>query len=326
MLLALKKIPGAFISVIRDYSRFFPIIVQNKSVETHLPKTLHDVECLVATVKGLYFSGHGKLTRLLPGRFYGLTTDKEFWYVFERLSKRGRIIRFSIKNGCMEHPKQLISNLSPGCHQIDFLGSNLYVTDTYNNCLLVFSVNKSGEMILKDKHYPPGILTQDREISENYTHMNSVWQYEDDIYVLFHNNTTKTGRYTEIARLNADCTIAERIQTTASNGHNVMRYNGQFLICDSMASTLTLNGKAVFTCDLFTRGLTVTESFIIVGGSDYGERTKREQLKGKLYFIDHNFNLIASLDMQGMVQEIRTLSHTDFGLSMNCLNDGYPFV
>ena len=79
------------------------------------------------------------------------------------------------------------------------------------------------------------------------------------------------------------------------------------------------NDKVVFQADKFTRGLAICDSFVVVGGSDVGERRERIWLRGAVYVLTQNFALLAAIDMRGMVQEIRIFSHVDYGLGNNAI-------
>jgi hypothetical protein len=213
----------------------------------------------------------------------------------------------------MSAPVQLTASLSPGCHQIDVIDGRLHVADTYNNRLLVFRTDQTP-LQLVGEYYPPGQL-KDGRASDNYAHMNSIWRSDSDTYVLFHNETTKTGRATEIARLDDRYQIAERFQTTAANGHNILIYDGQFMFCDSKAGTVVCGADVVFRCDRFTRGLSVTDHYVVVGRSDYGDRSEREQLAGGVTVLTHDFQTVLTINLPGMVQEIRSVGDRDYGLS-----------
>ncbi len=298
-----------------DLLRFAPVNPENRLMHSSISGTPPECMCLVAAKTGLYLWEPKRLVRFLKGDFYGLSFYKGHWYAYQQLYTRGRLIRFKLSEGQMLEPKQLLHSLSRGCHQIDFLDDDLYVTDTYNNRLLILSVD--GEKVTtKSAYYPAGELVNGRQ-SQNYVHMNSVWRGEDTIYVFFHNETTKTERPSEIVRLDKEFSINERIPINGSNGHNVILFKDKIMFCDSQGGALVWGDEPVFECEFFTRGLSITDNFLIVGGSEYGDRNARYYLKGSLHFLDHDFRSLSSATIPGLVQEVRCVSHADYSLS-NC--------
>jgi hypothetical protein len=145
--------------------------------------------------------------------------------------------------------------------------------------------------------------------------MNSIWHSELGTYVLFHNETSKTGRPTEIAKLDRAYNIEERVTTTAGNGHNILVFDGAFMFCDSRAGTVMCGSDVVFRCHQFTRGLSVTKDYVVVGRSEYGDRADRDHLAGGISVLDREFRLLMSVDLPGMVQEIRSIRERDYGMS-----------
>jgi hypothetical protein len=295
------------------FERLLPAPPANAIVGDYQNDDVERLHCLVATKKGLYLLENGRITRLLDGYFYGLTRARDDWYAFQKFETFGRIIRFTLTDGRMTAFEQLTTRLSPGCHQIDFVNGRLHVMDTYNNGLLIFRPSPA-RLELVGEHYPPGRLVHGVE-SANYAHMNSIWRCESGMYVLLHNATTKTGRPSEIARIDESYQIVERIPTGAANGHNILLYDGRFMFCDSQAGTLVSGTEPVFRCERFTRGLSVTDDYVVVGRSEYGDRSERERLAGGISVLDHDFRLLSSIDLPGMVQEIRSIDGREYGLS-----------
>ena len=150
---------------------------------------------IVATKNGLYLLVDGNIVLISEGEFYGITKYEGLVYVFEKLKNKGRVISFSISIIDKDFDV-LIEALSPGCHQIDFLGNELFVTDTYNNRILIY--DSKGVML--DEFYPIGKLENGRK-SKNYGHINSIYSNDGIIYLLCHNETKKTGRKSEVLKV-----------------------------------------------------------------------------------------------------------------------------
>ncbi|MCA9136334.1 MAG: hypothetical protein KDB00_06240 [Planctomycetales bacterium] len=251
---------------------------------------------------------------LLDGQFFGISQLDDAWYVFQRLSCwSGRIIRFTLSSEGMVDAMQVITRISPGCHQIDFLGRTLYITDTYNNRLLVYE--QSGRRWNRiSEHFPGGRLDRGRD-SANYAHMNSIWRSDDGIWLMFHNETKKTGRNSELICVDSNHDVIERLSTNASNSHNLVRLDGRFLYCDSLRGALVHGDEIVYQGQLFTRGLAVTDNLVVVGQSQYGAREKRDQLGGSIAILDRNFKLLQQIETPGMVQDIRAVGVIDYAMS-----------
>lgn len=279
---------------------------------------------LISTKRGLYGLGPRGLVWLLAGQFYGLSRHGDRWYAFRKIAPgAGQLLSFAFDGQKASQTCLLLEGLSEGCHQIDFLGETLLVADTYHNRLLRFEFE--GERLRPTgTFYPPGPLDEGRE-SPNYAHLNSLWHGDGTLCVLFHNETSKTGRHSEIVTLDDEFRIVRRQVTPAGNAHNILRYRGKPLYCDSTAGTLCWDGQIVHRTHQFTRGLSITADYIAVGRAEYGKRQCREKLHGGVDILDHRFQLVESLDLPGMVQEIRAWGCPDYGLS-NCCRDGsYPF-
>lgn len=293
---------------------YLPVNAVNQCVGTYDTKVMGDVELLVSTKKGFFLLSGGEIRLLLDGQFFGISMLDDRWYLFQRLSRwSGRVVSFCLGPGGMLDARQVIRGLSPGCHQIDFLDRSLYVTDTYNNRLAIYQQRRQ-RWGLVGEHFPGGELLEGRD-SANYAHMNSIWRSGDDIWLMFHNETKKTGNHSELVRLNAEHRIAERIQTKASNSHNVCILDGEFLYCDSLAGSLVHGSEAVYRSDLFTRGLAVTEDRVFVGESQYGAREIRDQLGGSVAVLDRRFGLLHTIATPGMVQDLRVVNQPDLCMS-----------
>jgi hypothetical protein len=272
-------------------------------------KSTIEARVIIATKNGLYFLDKNLIIKVLEGEFYGVTYKADTIYVFEKTNKKGRIIYFH-KNIYNEKYNVLVDKLSPGCHQIDFIGDDLYVTDTYNNRILIFDIDGN----FKNDFYPLGILENGRK-SSNYGHINSVYSYNGFIYLLCHNETKKTGKNSEILKLNKQNDLIGKINLNASSAHNCAIYNNKFLVCDSLNNKVILDNNVLIDTDDFTRGLSIFDDFILIGGSDYKKRSQRIDAKGTVYILNNDFNLLEKIRIPGMVQEIRSLSDNDLSLS-----------
>lgn len=296
---------------LRDRFAGLPLIVPKRPLSVVDPRA-NTVACLIATKRALYELRAGRLVRLLNGECYGLSRRAADWFVYQSHGQGGRLLRFRRARLPVTHAHPLDIQLPAGGHQIDFVGDRLYLTDTYNNRLCVLGVSGDRAEVIRAT-YPAGTLLNGRS-SANYVHMNSIWRGPTGTLAMFHNETRKTGRCSEIAKLDAQGRLLARTATGASHAHNILEMRGKPLYCDSQAGALIWGQQTVFQCDLFTRGLSVTPTHILVGGSAYGQRDRRERLGGRLYVLNHDFELLCSIPIPGMVQEIRSLG-PDLALS-----------
>jgi hypothetical protein len=309
----LGRLGQAARTIYRDWVGRMPLRPINRELATRIPGLCNQLDLLIATKRGLYRLVDGKLWHLLSGEFYGLSHFDGRWYAFERTGSCGRLASFMLIDCKLGDAQRLGERLSPGCHQIDFIGDRLFVTDTYNNRLLVFSI-ENGAMHECAAVFPPGPLAEGRR-SENYAHMNSLWSDGERIYLLYHNETAKTQRHSEIVRLDENLAVVETFVTAGRSAHNVIRHAGDFLVCSSLDGSLLHGDREVYRGQRFTRGLCVTNEHIIIGGSDYGKRSDRNRLRGSVTVLDMEYHALAEFEVPGMVQEIRRTEGFDLGLS-----------
>jgi hypothetical protein len=266
-------------------------------------------EFVVATTAGLFLCWPNLCQKILSGQIYGVTfTANELCYfeAFPRLSQ-GRV-RAIDKSG---RSRTLISDLSPGCHQIEYWNGNLYILDTYNNAVLCYDARtwrKSGTF------YPCGALSAGRA-SENYAHLNSILFCNGRVFLLCHNETTKTGKSSELLTCDAAFNILERRTLDAGNAHNIAAFGEDFIICDSNGGRIIGGNKTYASSRGFLRGLSVSSTRVVVGASDIADRSERADHNGEVLVYDHNWNPLAQMPVAGMVHEIRAFWRPDFGLS-----------
>mgnify|MGYP007047675054 CR=1 FL=1 len=151
--------------------------------------------------------------------------------------------------------------ISKGCHQIVINDNKIYITDTYNNKILI--LNNKYELIetifcLKEINSLQDV---------NYKHVNSLYIDENYIYCLFHNETSKTGKNSQLCRIGKVKKDKEIIDTIFGCAHNIVRYNNKFLICDSLGSKIFLGDTVFLELEGFTRGLLIYKDKLFMGES-----------------------------------------------------------
>jgi hypothetical protein len=262
--------------------------------------------------QGLLLYNNGEITMLFKENgFYGITKLSDTFYAFHKTGMHGNIISFRIEKNKAIDINTVIKGLSRGIHQIDFIGQDLYVTNTYDNSILIYSKLVSKHNLhWKDYNkiiYPNGKLQNGRK-SSNYNHFNSLFKYKNKIFLIAHNETKKTNRSSEIFTLN-DITLKtlDIKKIDGSNCHNIYIDNENKMFCKSHEGTLNINEQDVISHkNIFTRGLSVNDEYIILGGSDIQpNRLKREKTNGYIYIYDSQLSLKQTILIRNtQIQEI----------------------
>lgn len=279
--------------------------------EFHIYFPFEAYDFIVATKSGLFLATPSSYLKIMNGEFYGITNYNQYWFIFEAMPDLnvGRILRLSSNDGKVD---TIMKGLSVGCHQIDFFCDNLFITDTYNNCIVKLN---SDTLEVAKKFYPLGKNFNGRN-SDNYAHINSIYNNDNSIYILCHNETSKTGRNSEIIICDKKFSVSRQIRLDAGNAHNIALFKDELILCDSNGSRVSNHfGKTLLQLSNFTRGLSITDDYIVVGESEYANRTERHKKAGWLNYCDHNWEIIKKQRIPGMVQEIRALNKIDYCLS-----------
>jgi hypothetical protein len=86
-----------------------------------------------------------------------------------------------------------------------------------------------------------------------------------------------------------------------------------------LEKNLKRDNEIVFQTNLFTRGLSISTDWIVIGGSEFAEKEKRAGTKGYLYFLTHDFDLHFSCMVPGPVHEVRRIDGKEYSLSNTIL-------
>ena len=209
-----------------------------------------------------------------------------------------------------------VAPLDQELHQIDAWEGHIYVTDTANNCVLVYRVKTDG-LSFERAHYPCGPLSDGKK-SNNYAHINSIFQSNERIYLMYHNQTKYTGRTSQIAVLNKGWDVLEVLDTPADSAHNVFCDEGGLVYCDSRNGRLMRNDEVLLGQNVYLRGLAVSESWWLLGGSEFANRSERGTTTGSVYqWSLAKREAVAQLSIPdaGSVYEIRLVDKKDRSLS-----------
>jgi outer membrane protein assembly factor BamB len=265
----------------------------------------------------------GEFFTVLCCSAYGITLGSDgFIYVFLKTGSFGHIAKFKFDNGEVSGYQVVVWGLSRGVHQIDSFENYLFVVDTYNNRILRISnytnvINCHWNFVSK-QFFPNGELKNGRK-SKNYNHFNSIYHYGGKVHLMAHNETYKTGRCSELYKVDSDFKIISIVNLGVSNCHNYYRDRQEEIFCASLEGEVVRNYQQCLLSDAgFTRGLSVSADEYLIGGSSVQEiRTDRNQGSGSIYCLNRTTDRkLFTIRIPGaQIQEIRRLDVDDFSLS-----------
>lgn len=302
--------------------------IKNCSISLSIEGKLDsELEILVGTSSNgiVYIGKYGNKRLLSKNLVYGICKCPTLssWYIFQKTGRNGRILRLSISKGRVQKSEIVVYGLSRGIHQIDIIKNKLMMTDTYNNRIIEIenysSVYDCYWKNVSNSYWPNGKLNSGRD-SHNYNHFNSIFGFEEDIYLIAHNETLKTGKKSEVYKLDSKLNLLTKETTNSTNSHNFYKNKEVEIFCASMENSLVVNMQEALNTDSFTRGLSVSDDYTIVGGSSIqASRSNRRSGIGEIYILATkaykvSFTIKGSL---GQINEIRRVDKTDFSLSAN---------
>lgn len=272
----------------------------------------------------LYFDGR-KLWRLFKGRVYGITQYEQRWYTTwnhkvsiggKPLGTMASVLSFRFREGKICDLRVGAAPLDEEVHQIDAWDKHLFITDTSNNRILEYKIGQENLRFVTS-HYPNGRAERGRR-SPNYSHINSVFRSGKYIYVMYHNLTKKTGKYSQIAVVGRDWGVKDIVDTNANSAHNIFLSDSGIIFCDSMNGRLMKHDEVLADVDTYMRGLAVSAEFWLLGGSDHAKREERGFTDGSVYQYSPASNEIKSamkIPNCGSLYEIRLVQPEDIAMS-----------
>lgn len=305
-MISFKKLIKTNFTEIIKYAFNFSFIIQ---------KDIKQFNAVIATKNGLFIfnKSNNKLIKVLHGSFYGVAVRFNRLIVFEAFHgkiNKGRIIELFVEKGKIVKSKVVLKNLSSGIHQIDIFDNLLYVCNTYNNSIDIYSLE--GYKLIS-QNFPLGSLTNGRK-SKNYGHINSIYIKNCMIHFVSHNETKKTGKSSEIFTFDMNFSLLKKIDTNSGCVHNVI-FKDYFYFFDSLNGLMKQDQATVFSSEFFLRGLAITDDDILVGCSEYSDRGSRIYGTGNLYVLSQDFKIKSNIKIPSMVHEIRIFDDIDLGRS-----------
>lgn len=281
-------------------------------------------ELMLGTKSGLMYTDGKIVKRLIAGRVYGITKYKNRWYIAinkrlyignKPISSVGSIVSFVFEKRNVSDVRVEYAPLDTDIHQIDCYGSYLFITDTSSNRVIRFLIEKNG-LSHREDYYPAGALEYGRR-SKNYAHINSIYIEEKKIYLMLHNDTTKTGKKSVVGIYDNEFNLLEIKNIGASCAHNVVPHDGKISYCDSVDGTFVGNDRVLFQKPYFLRGVAEDGGNWYVGASDFSTKSGRSVTQGKVFLYKKQSNEMEELTVpeMGSLYEIRLINKEDLGLS-----------
>lgn len=288
---------------------------------------------LIGTSGGLiYFNGYQPHRITNREYLYGITrrTESEWW-----LANRNGSFIYKIEFTDKMTPVSfdLIADLRMagvaehmGFHQIDFINDELAICDTYNNRVLC-GLCDTKKLLITKMIYPVGYhnLTDSRSRNPRYKHFNSVYRVGDYIYMIAHNETSKTSVRSQLFMFDKGWNLRHIVEDVGGCAHNIaVDFNQRMYMCNSVGHSLvTYDGVGVTPVfsdtrfKSFTRGLAINDDVVVMGGSLRGGAVVNHKKDGLLFVLDANTHvLLATLKLEGagQIYEVR-FTGLDYGLS-----------
>lgn len=258
---------------------------------------------LVGTRKGIYlFNSDIGYVEIIKGWFYGIAVKGRKIYAFEKIGASGRIITFEKNGFSFRNFKVVYSGLSGGIHQLEYNEGCLYICDTYNNSIIKYDFESNKV----ERFYPFGKLENFQD-SLNYKHINSIFFFDNKIYLFLHNKSHKSKIRSQIAILNKKFQLLEVFPVKSENGHNIYTDGSDLYYFDSNGGRLMNGDTQVFNYDSFLRGFAINDKFIFSGGSPFATRDQRDLNEGIVIKYNRQESTYNVFKVPGNVQEIRLI-------------------
>lgn len=277
-----------------------------------------DLPLLISSRQGLFAADRDQVRLIAHGLFFGLTVRDDVIYAFESCdlphapTNLGRIVRLRRRNGRVVERDVFVQGLDNGCHQIDFVGDHLCVVDTYNQRILAFAEDGSPVDI-------PQPLTPARHGAwdQGYCHVNAILAVGDRILLMLHNGGEPVNGKSRIMVLDRHWRQVAAWDLPHGGCHDIACLpDGTVLTCGSpVGELIALDGRAVRVSTMMTRGLAVSDRDIVVGASQFSSRRARIRSRGKLHFLDADWNATHELDLIAAPTCVMWLDRADYGCS-----------
>jgi hypothetical protein len=258
---------------------------------------------LVSTHKGLFAVNLAGAKCVAHGWFFGICRFENHLYLFENCAQRdrtkalGRLIKLSIVDNQLSEPVVIAKGLDANCHQIRVIDKLLCVVDTANQAALRYDL--SGCLVDVKRPFP---IAPVADRTGAYLHINSIAKVGSRIAVLLHNGRAIPEKCSELAWLDSDWNVQERVPLDGHFCHDIVEdVDGVLWYSASKTGELMASDgrRLKVDNDRMTRGLVVSSDHIVVGLSGFGARESRDALPGSVVIFDRNFARLAEISLGG---------------------------
>ena len=251
--------------------------------------------------------------------YYGITwdADQNAIYAIGSNEKANHGTRLKTKlcqlnlDGSLERFVPIDKSLSfAAAHQIQFFDGHIWVADTMNNCVRkIHPLTGMGGTIKIDKN----------RFGAHYDHVNSLWFNDDKLYIMGNGTALQVSPCIHIFDY-ASLTKIDEIRQGVGGSHNICNLWGHLVTFNSYQGNLVdENNQILLELDYFTRGLSVTSDYILVGQSESASRDQRLNTNSGWISIyghkDKKFVGRICLKEIGQIHEIRVLNQPDLAHS-----------
>jgi hypothetical protein len=272
----------------------------------------HDFPSLaVTTASGVFLAANGKVCRWLDGSYYGLTWDEKEVFLIRRGNTRTRsfpfrtlfpsrdlLLGYSLDklNGPLR--SRVVASLSKriDVHSIDLFDGLIYCPLTSQNAILVCDPATNWKKVTR---LGPRAYKRGAAYVDEYLHLNSVFINEEQVLLMAHNDTSYTGRNSQIVKVSRSSLLQGSgrgdpsvvVNSAGSHGHNIVAVGRDLYWCDSLNYAVRKNGKTIFADReaYLSRGLDLDGQWMAVGGSKFEpDRKLRGRQDGKITLLRYS--------------------------------------
>jgi hypothetical protein len=267
------------------------------------------MKLLLGTNKGLMLWNDGKSECLLGGIVYGISKFNDRWYCYRTFKNESYVLELSFQGDNLEVIRPVLQ-CSEKVHQIDFINEKLVIVDTAKNRILIYPTFDSFPTTV----LPNGIQTDG--YVDSYLHLNSIFCYNDVLYVIAHNQGVRfRKRLSKLYKISMnDYSVFECVELRGVGCHNIYVDNDGILFLDSLNGNVMRNDQYVAKFDGYLRGLSIIDDNYVIGSTAFASSRSDRNL-GSILIFDKDLGLLSKNPVDYAIFEIRCFDKPDYSLS-----------
>lgn len=185
-----------------------------------------------------------------------------------------------------------------GTHGIYVNQNTLVVAETFHDRVDFFDINKGTVQY----YWPVSFSTHDQH------HVNSVWYDGEKCYVSIlglvipkqrmrwkQRSDLGYGVIVDLTPWKNGTGLAKVEHQNLSMPHSIHIHKNNFMFVEAGNSQLRINGKVVFKCNSFLRGLCTSDKYIYIGASGIRHKNFNHNEKQRIIMLDWNFKIVKEL-------------------------------